>query len=203
MSSLRERIYKYTHQRLLAGDPPTIREVQKAMGLKAVESARNHLEALVKEGRLVKRPTRSRSYALPEHLQSSPGKIPILGQVQAGALATAVEDIEGYIESRRASPGHEYFALKVRGLSMRDAGILPDDLAIVRKQSTALPGDIVVALVDDEATVKRLKFTSSHIVLQPENPNFEPIKVAPEALRLLGKVIEVRRYYEPLGCAGL
>ena len=86
---------------------------------------------------------------------------------------------------------------------MRDAGILPDDLVIVRKQATALPGDIVVALVEDEATVKRLRFTSHQVILQAENPDFSNIEVRPEELNLLGKVVEVRRYYEPLGNAGI
>ena len=203
MSSMREKVYQYTHQRLLNGNPPTIREVQKAVGLKAAESARAHLEALVEEGRLVKRSTRSRSYALPPDQQSSGGRIPILGQVQAGALTTAVQDIEGYVESKYAKSDHPFFALKVRGLSMRDAGILPNDLVIVRQQAAALPGDIVVALVEDDATVKRLKFASNRVILQAENPDFADIEVRPEELNLLGKVVEVRRYYEPLGSAGL
>ena len=200
---MREKVYQYTHQRLLNGNPPTIREVQKAVGLKAAESARAHLEALVEEGRLVKRSTRSRSYALPPDQQSWGGKIPILGQVQAGALTTAVQDIEGYVESKYAKSDHPFFALKVRGLSMRDAGILPNDLVIVRQQAAALPGDIVVALVEDDATVKRLKFASNRVILQAENPDFTDIEVRPEELNLLGKVVEVRRYYEPLGNAGI
>lgn len=86
---------------------------------------------------------------------------------------------------------------------MRDAGILPNDLVIVRQQAAALPGDIVVALVEDDATVKRLKFASNRVILQAENPDFADIEVRPEELNLLGKVVEVRRYYEPLGSAGL
>lgn len=196
MSGMKEKIYEYTYNRLQSGDPPTIREVQRAMGLKAVESARAHLEALVEEGRLIKRATRSRSYALPPELWSATKSVPIVGQVQAGALTTALEDIEGYIQSERVRHGEELFALRVRGDSMRDAGILEGDLVITRRQDSADFGEIVVALVEDEATVKRLSKKKNTIVLQPENPEFEPLEVLPEDLRLLGKVIEVRRFYE-------
>lgn len=197
MSGMREKIYRYTHQRLLAGDPPTIREVQRAMGLKAVESARSHLEALVEEGRLVKRDTRSRSYALPPRERSQARKVPILGRVQAGQLTTAVEDIEDYVGVERSDDGEELFALRVRGESMREAGILPGDLVVVRRQESADSGDIVVALVEDEATVKRLvlpTWLGGLVVLMPANPDFKPIELEPEELQLLGKVVEVRRF---------
>jgi repressor LexA len=203
MSGLREKIYRYTYQRLKAGDPPTIREVQKAVGLKAVESARGHLEALVEEGRLVKRDTNSRSYALPPEVwsQVSGRKVPIVGEVQAGALTLAIQEAEGFVETERQRKGEVLFALRVKGLSMRDAGILPGDLLITRRQESADMGDIVVALVEDEATVKRLRFKEGKkgkrtVVLQPENPDFEAVEVDPEELKLLGKVLEVRRYYE-------
>ena len=200
MSSSREDVYRYTYGRLIVGDPPTLREVQKAMGFKAVETARSHLEALVEEGRLMKRDTRSRSYGLPpEVLAEGPTrKVPVLGQVQAGALSAALQEPEGFVFTDRSRYGEELFALRVRGLSMKDAGILPDDLVITRRQETANPGDIVVALVEDEATVKRLRFKDGgrKVVLQPENDDFEAIEVLPEDLRLLGKVVEVRRFYE-------
>lgn len=196
MSGMKEKIYRYTCDRLQAGDPPTIREVQRAMGLKAVESARAHLEALVEEGRLVKRATRSRSYALPPEQRSVTKSVPIVGQVQAGALTTALQDVEGYVQTGRVRQGEELFALRVRGESMRDAGILEGDLVITRRQESADFGEIVVALVEDEATVKRLVKGQGKVVLQPENPDFEPIEVRPEELRLLGKVIEVRRFYD-------
>ncbi len=199
MSSLRERVYQYTYQRLRSGDPPTIREVQNAIGFKAVESARAHLEALVAEGRLIKRNTRSRSYALPSEVNPQTQRVPVLGQVQAGALTTASEDVEGYVEIERVREGEELFALRVRGWSMRDAGILPEDLVITRRQESADTGDIVVALVGEEATVKRIRFVSGGaktVLLQPENPDFHTIEVKAEDLRLLGKVVEVRRYYE-------
>lgn len=198
MSNTKEKIYQYVSERLRSGDPPTIREVQHAMGLKAVESARAHLEALVEEGRLVKRNTRSRSYALPPEVWSASRtrRVPILGRVQAGALTTAVEDPEGFLELERDRYGEELFALRVRGESMLGAGIHPQDLVITRRQESADEGDIVVAMVEEEATVKRLRFRKKKVVLQPENPDFEDIVLHPKELRLLGKVVEVRRYYE-------
>lgn len=200
---LREEIYRYVVGRLRDGDPPTIREVQKAVGLKAVESARSHLEALVEEGRLVKRNTRSRSYALPPDERASSGlhRIPVLGQVQAGRFTWAEQEVEGFLELERLRYGEELFALRVRGLSMKEAGILPDDLVITRRQERADSGDVVVALVEEEATVKRLQLDPDgpdgpRVLLHPANPDFETLSVDPGELRLLGKVVEVRRYYE-------
>lgn len=197
---VREKVYRYVVERLKNGDPPTLREVQAFMGFKAVETSRNHLEALVAEGRLVRGGRASRSYALPQEVwkASRVARIPLLGSVQAGALTLAVEEPEGYVELEASRSTEELFALKVRGLSMTGAGLLPDDLVIARRQSAAQQGDIVVALVGEEATVKRLKFSGKTIVLQPENPDFEPLRLPAEEVKLLGKVIEVRRYYETL-----
>ncbi len=199
MGKTKEKIYQYISERLRAGDPPTIREVQRAMGLRAVESARTHLEALVKEGRLVKRDTRSRSYALPPEVwsPSQTRRVPVVGQVQAGALTLALEEPEGFIHIERDRYGEQLFALRVRGESMNGAGIFPGDLVITRQQPQAEEGDLVVALVEEEATLKRLHFEGrKRIVLKAENPKFDPIVLDPEELQLLGKVVEVRRYYE-------
>lgn len=191
----RERVYRFVREQLAAGRPPTIREVQAAVGLKAVESARAHLEGLVSEGRLLKEQGRSRGYRLPGASRPRPPvQVPLLGRVQAGALTTAVEDPEGYVPV--VGRDGELFALRVRGESMSGAGILPGDLVIVRRQSTAEPGDVVVALVGDEATVKRLRFRQGRPELHAENPAFPTLVPEPEALTLLGKVVEVRRYFE-------
>ena len=191
----RERIYAYVRSRLLRGDPPTVRDVQAAAGLKAVESARRHLERLVEEGRLGKLPGRARGYCLPEG-EAAPAalmRIPLLGQVQAGALTTALEQPEGYISVERRAGASELFALRVRGESMRDAGIFPGDVVVVRRQPSAESGEIVVALVDDEATVKVLRRRGRRLVLDPANPAFAPIEPPPEALQILGRVVELRR----------
>ena len=197
----RERVYRFVCQRLLDGRPPTIREVQDAMGFRALGTAHEHLEKLVAEGRLKKASGKSRGYQLPRPRQEPDFlMVPLLGQVQAGALVTAVEDREGYLPLLRPRSGgrDEFFALRVRGESMRDAGILPGDLVIVRQQDTARSGDIVVALVDEDATVKRLRLRRRKIELHPENPDFPVIFPDPAQCRILGKVIEVRRHLETL-----
>jgi repressor LexA len=143
--------------------------------------------------------------------------------VQAGALSTAVEDLEGYVSTDKIDKidkigggqdkDQELFALRVRGESMTGAGIFPNDLVIVRRQSKASSGEIVVALVEDEATVKRLRIRTRGrgrgrgrgrererereeiVELHPENPAFDVIRIRPQdPFRLLGKVIEIRRY---------
>ena len=195
----RERVYRYVRERLLEGRPPTIREVQRKFEFRAVETARAHLEALVREGRLAKREG-ARGFALPE-LESARTSaptvfVPVLGRVQAGALSTAVEDLEGYIPVETKHVSDELFALRVRGESMIGAGILPDDLVVVRRQPAANTGEIVVALVEDEATVKRLRLRRGKIELHPENPDFEVILPSRYQCLLLGKVIEVRRHLD-------
>jgi len=193
----RQKIFKFMRQRLRAGLPPTVREVQQAFGFSAVVTARSHLDALVEQGLLKKEGGKSRGYRLPAGERAQPLMlIPLLGRVQAGALTTAVEEIEDFVAVDGRGSKEDLFALRVRGESMRDAGILPGDIVIVRKQPAAAPGDIVVALVDDEATVKTLRFGDGTIELHPANPRFEKIVVEPEALVLLGKVIEVRRVLE-------
>jgi repressor LexA len=194
----RERVLQYVRERLLDGRPPTIREVQGAFRFRAVETARAHLESLVREGRLQKRDGEARGFELPS-LDPRPRLAPILGRVQAGSLSTAVEDLEGYVafDSGRPSDAfHEVFALRVRGESMTGAGILSGDLALVRRQETARSGEIVVALVEDEATVKRLRVRDRKIELHPENPAFEVIVPPRGSCKILGKVIEIRRALE-------
>ena len=127
----RNEVLKFVTKRLLSGDPPTVREVQRFFGFRAVQTARQHLEALVGEGRLEVERGKSRGYRMPGVRQLAPIMVPILGRVQAGDLSLAIEDLEGYVpvEGRR---GAELFALRVRGESMIEAGILPDDIVIVR-----------------------------------------------------------------------
>lgn len=195
----RERIYRYLVERLRRGDPPTVREVQAAFGFRAVQTAREHLERLVDEGRLVKAAGKARGYTLPQ-LDSAEPKglepvewIPILGRVAAGALQEAIENPQGHVPGVLYGSG-TFFALEVEGDSMIDASILPGDLVIVRAQPTAESGDIVVALVDDEATVKRLRIRRGRIELHAENPAYAPIRPRKhEEVRILGKVAEVRR----------
>jgi repressor LexA len=191
----RERIFRFVRDRLLAGRPPTVREVRDAFGFRSVQTAREHLETLVDEGRLTKERGKARGYRLPSGARAEPPTVlvPLLGRVPAGGLDTAVEELEGYIpiQSRRA-PG-DLFGLRVRGDSMTGAGILAGDVVVVRRQRTAQSGEIVVALVGDEATVKRLRLRGKRIELHPHNPDYEPIVPDPAEVTLLGKVVEVRR----------
>lgn len=190
----RERVYRYVRERLFEGRPPTIRDVQRAFSFKAVETARGHLEALVREGLLEKRAGEARGFTLPD--LPAPKLVPILGRVQAGALSTAVQDLDGYIPVESTHVSQDLFALRVRGESMTGAGIYPDDLVVVRRQATANSGEIVVALVEDEATVKRLRIRKGRIELHPENPDFEVITPSRYQCLILGKVIEVRRFLD-------
>lgn len=195
----RERVFAFVQGRLLQGEPPTVREVQRAMGFSAVQTAREHLEALVKDGRLEKEAGRSRGYRLARRrgrdLQAVP--VPLLGHVQAGVLTTAIEDPEGWLAVQSHLSAEDLFALRVRGESMRDAGILPGDVVVVRRQATASSGDIVVALVGDEATVKRLRVSPGRVELLPENPSFSPLVFEEGAdVDILGRVVEVRRFLE-------
>jgi len=190
----RERIYRYMREQLMGGLSPTVREVQQRFGFKAVQTAREHLERLVEEGRLDKLAGagRARGYCLPG--RGTPlTMVPVLGRVPAGPVDLAVEDLEGYVPVA----GHdddELFGLRVRGESMRDLGILDGDLAIVRKQSTARSGEVVVALIGEEATVKTLFRKGRRIELHPANRAYKPIVPDdPHEFSLLGKVIEIRR----------
>ena len=192
----RERVYHYVRDRLFEGRPPTIRDVQQAFGFRAVESARAHLDALVREGRLTKRNGEARGFALPESSPPPPSLIPILGRVQAGALSTAVEDLEGYLPVESTNVSQDLFALRVHGESMTGAGIFPGDYVVVRRQATAQSGEIVVALVEDEATVKRLKVRHKRIELHPENSDFDVIVPSRYQCIILGRVIEVRRFLD-------
>jgi repressor LexA len=199
----RGQVLRFVRERLLAGRPPTVREVQEAFGFRSVQSAREHLEALVSEGRLVKEPGVSRGYGLPSSTGRAPALVPLLGRVQAGDLTAAIEEPDGgYITAHVSSAGEEAFALRVRGESMAGAGILAGDIVVVRRSAAAEPGDIVVALVGEEATVKRLRRVRGRLELHPENPAFAPIVPAQGEMIILGVVIEVRRYLEGPFAAG-
>ncbi len=196
----RRKVYRFVRGRILEGRPPSVREVAAAMGFSAVQTAAQHLETLVSEGLLDKEPGRARGFRLPRHRGPSAATrlVPLVGRVQAGALTLALEDPEGYLAVQTRHRAEGLFALRVEGWSMRDAGILPGDIAIVRRQNDADSGDLVVAMVDDEATVKKLQRRGRRIELHPANPDFQPIVPAPADLRILGKVVEMRRYLEGL-----
>ena len=167
---------------------PTVREICEQVGIRSTSTVHYYLKVLEDEGLILKDPLKKRTIKLP----MSSMTVPLLGTVTAGQPITAIEEIEEYIPVANL-PGNstDYFALHVRGESMRDAGILNGDIVIVRKTRSCQNGDIVVALMEDEATVKRFFREKDHFRLQPENPDFEPIRV--RELTILGKVAALLR----------
>ncbi len=192
----RAKVLRFVRDRLAGGRPPTVREVMEAFGFRSPQTAREHLDALVEDGRLKKEPGVARGFRLPGHGEAPTVMVPLLGRVPAGPLDLAIEDLEGHlpVQTRRA-PG-ELFSLRVHGDSMKDAGILSGDLVVVRRQPRADSGDVVVAMVGDEATVKRLHLKRGRIELHPENGAYRPIVPLPSDVKILGKVVEVRRVLE-------
>ena len=198
LSEREQKILEYIETKMeLDGIPPTIREICSDLQIKSTSTAHKEVNRLIEEGYLVKRRNKNRSLRSPRREERSrePGKeIPILGTVAAGTPITAVENIIGYIhyepEKQHDNP---LFALKVRGESMINAGILDGDLVLVEQSSVADNGDIVVALLDDSATVKRFYKEEGIFRLQPENDALEPIIV--RDLQIMGKVIGVFRFF--------
>ena len=192
----REKVFRFVRDRLAGGRPPTVREVMEAFGFRSPQTAREHLDALLEAGRLKKEPGIARGFRLPGRGEAPTVMVPLLGRVPAGPLDLAVEDLEGHLPVQtRSSPG-ELFSLRVRGDSMKDAGILDGDIVVVRRQPRADSGEIVVAMVGDEATVKRLRVKRGRIELHPENDAFAPIVPDPSDVKILGRVVEVRRVLE-------
>ena len=171
---------------------PTVREICEEVGIKSTSTVHYYLQMLEEKGYIVKDPLKKRTIKLPGNSSKS---IPLLGTVTAGIPITAIQEIEEYIPVNNLSGSAEdYFALHVRGTSMMEAGIMDGDIVIVRRTPVADNGDIVVAMIEDEATVKRFYKENGHIRLQPENPEFEPI-ITTEAV-ILGKVVTLMRSYE-------
>ena len=171
---------------------PTVREICEEVGIKSTSTVHYYLQMLEEKGYIVKDPLKKRTIKLPG---STSKAIPLLGTVTAGIPITAIQEVEEYIPVNNLSGSAEdYFALHVRGTSMIGAGIMDGDIAIVRRTLGADNGDIVVAMIDDEATVKRFYRESDHVRLQPENPAFEPILTT--EVVILGKVVMLMRNYE-------
>ena len=159
------------------GYPPSVREIANEVGLKSPASVQSYLKSLVEEGRLKKEGTKSRSIKIPKKSSiESFIEVPLIGSVAAGMPIFAEENVEEMVSIPAVFGGHgELFMLRVKGESMNGAGILNGDYVVVRKQNTADDGDIVVAMMDSEATVKRYFKHQNMIKLMPENPRFVPI----------------------------
>lgn len=182
---------------LQKGYPPSVREICEATGLKSTSTVHGHLIRLEKKGLLYRDSMKPRAISVPADHQAYRGdmaQVPVVGRVTAGVPITATENIEDYIMLPQAMIGSgEHFILSVRGDSMIEAGILDGDYVIVRKQNTAENGEIVIAMIDDEATVKRFYKENGVFRLQPENSTMDPIIVSD--LTILGKVVSLYRFY--------
>ena len=180
------------------GFPPSVREIGEAVNLSSSSTVHSHLAALEKKGFIRRDPTKPRALEVLDYRDQERGidygqvrAVPLVGQVAAGLPILAAENIESTIPLPAEIADDPTFVLRVRGDSMVDAGIFDGDFVVVRQQSTADNGDIVVALVDDEATVKRFYRETDRIRLQPANPTMEPIYARDVAV--LGKVVALFR----------
>ena len=177
------------------GYPPTVRDIGKAIGLASSSTVHAHLANLEKLGLLRRDPTKPRAIEVLKDKAKqavAPAGLPVVGQVAAGQPVLADENIEEYVPVPGIAGGDDgEFVLRVKGDSMKDAGILEGDFVIVRRQETAGDGDIVVALVGEEATVKRFFREDDHVRLQPENEAMEPIRT--REAQVLGRVVGLCR----------
>jgi len=180
------------------GYPPTVRDIGKAVGLASSSTVHAHLSNLEKVGLLRRDPSKPRAIELLDRAVGavkdvvSPTGLPLVGHVAAGQPILAEENIEDYVSVPEIAGGAEgEYILRVRGDSMKNAGILEGDFVVVRPQDTAGDGEIVVALVGEEATVKRFFREEDHVRLQPENETLEPIRS--RDVRVLGRVVGVFR----------
>ena len=178
------------------GYPPTVRDIGSAIGLTSSSTVHTHLANLEKLGLIKRDPTKPRAIEVlvdKARRAVSPRGLPLVGTVAAGSPILAEENVEDYMEVPTIAGGDEGdYLLLVRGDSMKDAGILEGDHVVVQRRESAVDGEIVVALVEGEATVKRYFRESDHIRLQPENDAYEPIRAAND-VAIVGKVVGVTR----------
>ncbi len=193
LTKKQREVFDFLMSKSSDGVPPSVREIGKAVGLKSTSSVQANLDALESKGYISRDPLLKRSIRIVGQ-QDNVVQVPILGTVAAGTPILAVESIEGYFPyAGTISRDKPLFALHVKGESMIEAGILDGDLIIAEKTSFARNGEIVVALVEDEATVKTFFKEKGYFRLQPENQTYEPIIVTD--VEILGRVVAVMRYY--------
>ena len=193
LNKTQKKIYEFLAERSQNGVPPSIREICAAVGLKSTSSVQANLEALEQAGYIERDPLLKRSIRVTGR-NGSVTQVPLLGTVTAGMPILAVEAIESYIPfAGKPDSDKPLFALRVRGDSMIKAGILSGDIIIAEKTPVAANGEIVVALLGDEATVKRFYKEDGHFRLQPENDDYAPI-ISDEVI-ILGKVIALQRFF--------
>ena len=210
LSRMQQRVYDYIEESIaLHGYAPSVREIGEALGLKSPSTVHFHIKHLQEMGLIEKSAGKGRAITLKKQPQEAPAapvqqvdesgeyssrrRVPIVGNVAAGNPILAQECIEDYLTFDTGGHDDEYFALRVRGESMLGVGILPDDLVVVHRQNLAQNGQIVVALLGDEATVKTLKRKGSEVWLMPANPDYQPIDG--RECTILGRVVAVVRQY--------
>lgn len=200
ISAKQQEILEYIKDEILnRGYPPAVREICEAVHLKSTSSVHSHLETLEKNGYIRRDPTKPRAIEIIDDTFNLTRRevvnVPMLGKVAAGQPILAVENIEDYFPiPTEFMPNEESFMLKVQGESMVNAGIFDGDRVLVQKQSTARNGEMVVALVEDSATVKTFYKENGHYRLQPENDFMDPIIV--NEVSILGKVFGVFRFID-------
>ncbi len=205
LSKMQQKIYDYIVESLQdRGYPPSVREICQAVELRSPSTVHFHLKKLAEAGYIEKDAGKGRAITLTQSVQRAAApaavaeeapadRVPIVGDVAAGSPILAQECIEDYLAFDTGGRSDEYFALRVRGDSMIKAGILSGDLVVVHRAQTARNGEIVVALLEDEATVKRFQRQGSQIWLLPENDDYSPIDGT--YCQILGKVAAVVRRY--------
>ncbi len=207
LSKMQQRVYDYIVSFIdEKGYAPSVREIGEALGLRSPSTVHFHIKHLQELGLIEKGAGKGRAIALRRETAPTPpadawqeeadaraGRVPLLGSVAAGSPILAQECVEDYITFDTGGRSGEHFALRVRGESMLGLGILPDDLVIVRRQSNANNGEIVVALIGEEATVKTYSRKNGHLWLLPANPDYQPIDG--QEAQILGRVIAVLRQY--------
>ncbi len=196
LTKSQQKVYDFLVEHRTDGIAPTVREICDATGFKSTSTIHNHLNTLERLGLITRRPDCARGIFI-NNYDGTPGSVavPIIGTVTAGMPILAFEENLGYVTvDESVKRGREIFALRVKGDSMINAGIYNGDAVVFVRRNTAENGDIVVALIDDEATVKRFFKEDGYIRLQPENPAYEPI--ISDHVKILGKVVTLVRNYE-------
>lgn len=193
MKDKADRIFAYISEHIAdVGYPPTVREICAELGIRSTSTVHRYLKELEADGRITMGENQNRAITVNHFSDRPEGTVPVLGRVAAGSPILASEEVEEYIPYAGNTDG--LFALRVRGDSMIKCGILNDDIVVVRQTKEARNGEIVVALVEDSATVKRFYKENGHFRLQPENDAFKPIIV--DEVIILGKVVGLMRYYD-------
>jgi repressor LexA len=203
LTSTQERVYQFIIEwKNNRGFPPTVREIAEGLGFKSLNNVRQHLRLIEKKGYLRISGGKARGIDVTTQFGRVTGEggveVPLIGRVAAGAPIVAEENIEGTVTlDRSLFKGDGLFTLKVRGESMQDIGVFDGDIAVVKQQQAAANGEVVVAIVDGEATLKRFFKKSDKIVLHAENPNFSDIVVtSPKNVFIAGRLVGIIRKYK-------